>query len=665
MRRLLVLAALSFPLLTACGEDTASTGTLAPASVAPTPTPAAAVLLQNTRVTTLGTRAETAQPYGTLAANRNANLDWRAFEYDRPADFPGQVTLPIQLIRMDDGVRLAAKVTLPATANGQAAPGPFPVILIQTSYNTSAGGFVPAIGGPDPYLVQRGYATVVVDVRGTGNSAGQWEAFGAREQKDYGQVVDWVVAQPWANGSVGLYGVSYLGITAMLTAAQQHPAVKAAFPIVPIGDGYRDIVFTGGQANATFIPLWLVLVTGLSLPTLETLTVDPTQSLTALLDHVLGFATNFQLPTLLKAVLGDNETAFDNDFWTVRSPIEQAAQINVPTFVVGGTSDLFQRSEPMWFERLKDRVSTKLFIGPWTHIQAAGVPSDGLPDEASGIPRMNQLVLRWFDQHVQGRVEARADEMPNVTQFVLGHGYATATDWPHPEARAAQLFLRAGGRLAEDAPVQAEAPSIAPQLPIFGLCSRSTVQWTAGALGFLPLPCFENDNLNQTTAAVFRTAPLDEDLYLNGPIQANLWITTTALEAGVSVRVAAFNPGTGKARALTNGLLTASLRAVDPRRSRFLDGVMIQPWHTFARGDRLPVTPGTPTEMNVEIFATSARLKAGEQLQIAVASSNLPQGLAPLPALLPSAAGVLTVLNTPEHPSNVVLPVVPTKVLDE
>ncbi|PZO23183.1 MAG: peptidase S15, partial [Betaproteobacteria bacterium] len=191
----------------------------------------------------LGTRSSQSRPVQVIEANEG---QWTS--YERAEDFPSTVTLPKGFIRMRDGIELAYTVTLPANESAQPIPAEtYPAILIQTAYNKAAGAFVPAIGGADPFMVKRGYATVVVDVRGTGNSQGVWDAFGEKEQGDYSEVVDWVISQPWSNQTVGVYGVSYLGISAILTAAKNHPAVKAAFPIVPIGDGYRDIVFTGGQ----------------------------------------------------------------------------------------------------------------------------------------------------------------------------------------------------------------------------------------------------------------------------------------------------------------------------------------------------------------------------------------------------------------------------------
>ena len=634
--------------LSACGGGASDAGGSGSPNVTPGTTAS---------VSTLGTRGETSQAYGASAGN--AGAVWQ--DYDPPMLHEGMTTLPTQFITMRDGVKLAVSVTLPADASGQAVAGKFPVVLVQTSYNLSTGQYVAAIGGADPYIVRHGYATVVVDVRGTGNSQGTWDAFGEDEQADYGEVVDWVTSQAWSDGRIGLFGVSYLGITSVLTAELQKPAVKAAFPIVPIGDGYRDIVFTGGQVNPTFIPIWMGLVTGLGALDFGALQADPAMGLQTLVEHLVGALVGFQVPTILKALLGDEETAFDSDFWRIRSPLERARQINVPTFVVGGLNDLFQRSEPLWFERLKGRVPTKLLIGPWTHIGTAGIPSNGLP--ADGVPPLNHIQLMWFDQYVKG-LPVGADKLPNVTQFVTGHGhYVTTTDWPHPAIRAERLFLRGDKSLTATRPAADEAGSTIVQVPIEGLCSQSLSQWTAGGAGLLPFPCFSNDAFNQLPSATFSTPVMADDYYINGPMQADIWISTTSLDAGLSVRVSDYDPATGKSAPLSNGLLTASLRAVDSSRSRFIGGEMIQPWHPFTKTSVLPVKSGEPMLLSVEIFPTSALIAKGHQLRVAIAASNVAQGLMPVPTLLGSAVGAITVHNDSEHPSSVVLPVVPASAL--
>ena len=105
----------------------------------------------------------------------------------------------------------------------------------------------------------------MVDVRGTGGSQGSWDSFGPNEQRDGSEMVRWARTQPWSNGRIGGYGPSYMAITQLTTAARRPKGLKAIFPIVPMSDSYRDITFSGGQTNVSFIPLWLGLVTGTSL----------------------------------------------------------------------------------------------------------------------------------------------------------------------------------------------------------------------------------------------------------------------------------------------------------------------------------------------------------------------------------------------------------------
>ena len=312
----------------------------------------------------------------------------------------------------------------------------------------------------------------------------------------------------------------------------------------------------------------------------------------------------------------------------------------------------------MSYERIKTQAPAKLLMGPWTHIEAA--LGGGLP--ADGVPPLNRIQLRWFDQYVKG-LDVGADTLPNVTQYVLGHErYVTAADWPHPQAGAQRLYLRGDKTLSPEMPADGEAANTVLQVPIQGLCSISTSQWTAGAAGFIPLPCFENSNASDRWSVVYQTPPLVEDLYLNGPIEADIWMTTTAADAGLSVRVSDVDER-GVARSLTNGLQTASLRAVDPARSRTLDGESIQPWHPYTQ-ESVQALGDEPVQVPVEVFQTSALIAKGHSLRISVGASDLPQGVPPVPTLLQSLLGLLTIYSDAEHPSSVVLPVVPVSALN-
>ena len=197
---------------------------------------------------------------------------------------------------------------------------------------------------------------------------------------------------------------------------------------------------------------------------------------------------------------------------------------------------------------------------------------------------------------------------------------------------------------------------------VMGRVIDAGMGWTAGLLGLLPVPCFSNGNVVDSGAINYETEPMAEDYYLNGPIEADIWMATTAIDAGLSVRVDDVAPN-GRVTPLTNGLQTASLRAVDERRSRKLDGQSIQPWHPFTQESVLPVGVNTPVMVPVEVFQTSALIAKGHRLRIAVSASNLPQGVPPIPTLLQSLAGVLTIYSDAARPSSVVIPVVPASAL--
>ena len=165
-------------------------------------------------------------------------------------------------------------------------------------------------------------------------------------------------------------------------------------------------------------------------------------------------------------------------------------------------------------------------------------------------------------------------------------------------------------------------------------------------------------NENPLLEVTFTTAPMAQDYAVNGPIQADIWIATTMLDASLLVRVTDVAPD-GSSRELTNGILTASLRQVDPARSRFLDGQMIQPWHPFTEASREDVGMNTPVLLPIEVFPSSFVIKQGHSLRVSVGASDFPHGLPPLVDLVDQAVGALTVYSDAGHASSIVVPAVP------
>jgi predicted acyl esterase len=306
---------------------------------------------------------------------------------------------------------------------------------------------------------------------------------------------------------------------------------------------------------------------------------------------------------------------------------------------------------------------------------------------SNGAPASEALLLQWFDQYLMG-IDTGAAALPNVTQVIDGYGpfgitrYASTTDWPHPKAKPVRMYLHGNLSLSTKAPVTAEATHRVsepnPASIVTGVssngsmvtvkvtlndgsdCSINELQWSLGLNLLLPSRCTGSDKSVETTqnALLYQTPTLWSDLYINGPIEADIWMSTTATEAALSVRVDDVDLF-GNVTPLTNGLQAASYRAVDPSRSRYINGVMIQPWHPFTEASLLPVIPGKPMLVPVEIFPAAALVRAGHRLRIAISASNQAQGVWTNPQLANAKGNVTTIYNSPTYPSSVVLPVVP------
>ncbi|MFN2594533.1 MAG: CocE/NonD family hydrolase [Actinomycetota bacterium] len=580
---------------------------------------------------------------GTEVTPKQAWGGWKP----RPATYGIAVQHDV-MVKMSDGTKLDVDVYRPASKDGSPAPGKFPVIHTQTPYNKNSG----TLAFQAPYLIQRGYAQVIADVRGTGSSEGEWDSFGAREQKDGYELAKWAVDHSWSNGKLALYGTSYGAINQLLTAAQHPPGLKAAFPIVPMSDAYRDISGSGGQVNTSFIPSWLGLVTALGLLPAQYGATDPQEAGNVLADHIKG-ATDFQVAAASNALEGGSD-AYDGNFYRLRSPIEVINKVNVPTFITGGWFDLFQRGEPLLFQSLRaNGVPTKLLMGPWYHITAG----NGLP--ADGVPNTDQLSLRWFDHYVKGVPDPGLANVPDVTYYLNGDGhYHMAPSWPPPGVHFHQEYLSGPaspgvpGTLTSKAPAD-QSPDVIPWQPVSGGCSRSSVQWSAGAGA--GSPC-ETDNEANDASGLAYDLKLPDTTKVTGPLSARLFVSTTASDAQLTARVEDVDAN-GRATQLSAGWCVMSLRALDHSKSEVEHGLIVRPYHPFTKASALPVKSGQVYEVWVEIFPTAASFAKGHSLRVSIQPSDAPHLTAPLPQMQNEAGGVLSIYHDAKHPSELIVPV--------
>jgi len=567
-----------------------------------------------------------------------------------------QTNIPVQ---MSDGIVLYVDVVRPADASGNPLHGRYPVLLTQTPYNKIA----PSLNFEDDYLVEHGYVQVIADVRGTGSSEGSWDSFGPREQRDGYELAEWTRTQPWSDGDIGLHGTSYGAINQFLTAEQSPPGVKAAFPIVPMSDAYRDVTFGGGEIDSSFIPSWLGLVTGLGMLPPTYTPNDPTEAAKVLVQHT-GGALSFQTSQVLDSSTGGN-AAYDGPFYQVRSPIDYIQQDHIPTFIVGGWFDLFQRGEPLLFQALQRQgVPTRLLMGPWYHITAG----QGLP--AQGVPSLDDLELRWMNHYVKGIADpgldnapGATDTIPPVTYYENGSGKWTSADgWYASDVGFKALHLSGpaapqspGSLSPAGAPSASQSPDTLLPNPATGPCSRSTVQWTAG--GGAGTPC-ETDNRANDASSLSYDLPITQDLHLLGPMTARLWVGSTGgRDALVTARVEDVAPD-GTATQMSAGWDAISLRALDPTKTVYADGLMTQPFHPFTQASVLPVpSDGSPVEVDVEIYPTGWDLVAGHKLRLTLQTADVPHLTASLPMAANQAGATLSIYHDSSHDSELVIPV--------
>lgn len=578
----------------------------------------------------------------------------------------GYTLLQDVFIPMSDGALISANVFLPTKGC------PCPTVLNQTPYRkaTTPNGFV-----------QHGYAEVITDARGTGSSQGYWEVFSAREQKDGAEVVNWITRQKWSNGKVGLWGPSYMAINQLLTAEQPGTsAIKALFTMVPMSDSYRDVTWSGGAWDSSFMSWWYALTTSESIEDPDYSQSQPQIALNTESQHLLD-VYGYQAPDLTGEMLGAYQhalcqatgntaftcnyadSAFDGPDYRLRSPIDRIAAVHVPTFVVGGSWDIFQRGEPAVFNGLRlPSTEKKLLIGPWYHVAASSSTPPGLPaKDVTGrvIPTSFDLALAWFDHWLKGK-RNHIESFPNVETYVQGPGtWVPNASFPMRGTHYENLYLSpdaagSGANSLLDGSLTTQPPAsgsnqILPWLPANDACSRNTFQWTAGLTGAAsssPTRCETQNNQNEVQSLTFSTPAMTKDFTVSGPMNLHLFVSSFAADTSLGAVVTDVAPD-GTSDVITGGSLVASLREVTTKPcgsqlehcSVYSGGQITEPWHPYTYASAKPMEPNVVYDLQLEIFPTTATLRKGHRLRISVMSGDAPHRLDTASTLTGEASG--------------------------
>lgn len=603
----------------------------------------------------------------------------------RPAEYGVGVRRNLA-VEMSDGVVLRADVHYPTVPEtGQPAPGPFPVLLSLTPYGKLAPPPAAQIGGgPTPRLIRRGYIEVMVDVRGTGVSGGSFEMFGPDQARDGAELVAWAAKLPNSNGRVGMFGISYLAINQLFTAASVGPdsPLKAIFPVMAANDFYRDVATMGGATHMPAVRGYGAVYSMLNVinPTLEFLARGgherPRAGGLAAVRQRGKDQRNYFWP-LIADVSAGGEAAYDGPVWDrMRSdPLLPAiAANNVAVFLVGGWHDAFQRGAPLNYAALQnssvgrpasapmepgqptvDRI--RLLMGPWYHVS----DFDGL--------QMQDLQLRWFDYWLKDDETAAISGSPFTFQAIGDRRWYHTGQYPIPEAEPRRLYLAHDGRLADDAPAEQTVAKLTYRSrgPVSG---RSLEQWSLGLNSYVTASAggrtrYDQDNSRLHRGALtYTTEPFDSPTLLAGPITLSVQATADTTETLWVAHLDDVAPE-GACRPLTMGALLGSHRKLDPARTWYLpDGTVLRPHHISTRDAVAPVDPGQLTRYDIEIFPTAALITPGHRLRLTLTTYDFPHLVPNVPTRRALAGGLYQVRQGGPTPSFLVLPLADPDSLD-
>lgn len=289
-----------------------------------------------------------------------------------------------------DGVTLATVVALPDR------PGPYPTILVRTPYGKGEGPPIQIIGIENVFL-PRGYAVVQQDVRGRFRSGGEFVPF-LNDRSDTEDTIAWIEKQPWFDGRLGVWGASYLGMTAIMAVLARPDLIKAAFIGVIRSDIY-SIAYEHGLPRGDVMGLWALGIrgrTGLALPSSKTLE-------SVLLKFPLADAdirTGERIPYAQTFLKND----LDGPFWRTPLDPDDWAKSPVPTYFFTGWQDFMVEGTIRDYLNRRKNLSRDLYIevGPWTHLMMEIPPQEYFFPDARGIPFSIPAMLDFFDRYLKG-----------------------------------------------------------------------------------------------------------------------------------------------------------------------------------------------------------------------------------------------------------------------
>ena len=576
-------------------------------------------------------------------------------EFRRSTSVSSQTNVAVP---MRDGVVLRADVYRPAGG------GRHPTLLHRLPYGKHSPRYRSMYLDPMRAL-DRGYAVVIQDVRGRHASDGDWYPY-VNEPVDGHDTVDWIASQPWSDGSVGMFGISYHGATQWLAATEPHPALKAIVPGVTADSYYDSWTYLGGVFQLFWISGW---ASGFVLDDLGGRSNAFPDALATLREWRRDpFAIANHLPLADMPALRDvcdyyydwlSHPTYD-DYWKSFAPREKFDRITVPALNQGGWYDGFIRATLRNYEGMRERGATELsrtqqhlLVGPWLH-QPLPDPSAGNgyfgPSASGAAIDWHGMQLAWFDRWLRDE-DNGVDTDPSAYIFVMGANQWRGEEvWPPADAETMTLFLRSGGSantLNGDGALSADPPSPTESPDRFVYDPADPAPTYGGAHLGGTVTIFEVGVQDQRAVEaredvlVYTSEPLERDTEVVGYVTLDLWAVTSAEDADWTGKLVDVHPD-GRAQNVCDGILRASCR--DSLESPS------------------PIQPGEAYRYRIDVGPTAMLFRKSHSIRLEVSSSNFPAYArytgSPHDTAADLTPATQTILHDADHPSALELPVV-------
>ncbi len=584
------------------------------------------------------------------------------------------------MVPLTDRVHLATDLYLPG-----GSPGPWPAIVERTPYDKLGAELVLTA----KYLAGHGYAVILQDVRGRYASEGEWYPFG-NEGPDGVETVGWVRAQPWCDGHVATMGLSYSSCTQTSLAAMNPPGLSAQFVSQGFHNYHTASMRQGGALEVRFLFYAFSMAR-----TSKEAYADPVArsslerawtDVRAWLKHAppkAGLTPLRHVPSSERWLLDIWQHGEYDGYWRTRPAysIEDLwdQHADVPIYLCGSWYDSYARSTVTNYVELSRRKKNpvRLIMGPWTHgdiDRSYAGDADFGPDAPLGY---NYFLLRWFDAVLKGAPNGMLDGAP-VQIFVMGGGsgrklrgsgkldvgghWRDEREWPLARTRHTAYYLQPGGGLSPVAPPAGSTPTryaFDPRDPVptvGGNISAGFGVFVGGGFDQRGGPDADSPNARlplstRRDVLVFSTPPLEHAVEVTGTVVATLWASSSAPDTDFTVKLIDVYPPNDD--------------YPDGYELNIGDSIIRARYRNSFEAPEL-MEPGRVYPFTITLYPTSVAFQPRHQIRVHISSSNFPRfdinpntgGPLGLERVFHTA--VQTIFHDADHPSHVLLPVIPS-----